>query len=324
MSKEQIINDGLKVVDIELKAIKNLKISINDKFSQAVDAIYNCKGKVIVTGIGKSGNIGRKIAATFSSTGTTSLFLHSAEGSHGDLGVVEKNDIIIALSNSGETDELSLILPAIKRIGAKLISITGNSSSTLAKYSDIVLTIKVDEEACPLGLAPTASTTAALVLGDALAVALLKKRNFKKEDFALFHPSGSLGKKLLISVQDLMHTKPNLPLVNELDFMEKAIMEISSKRMGVTGIINNNNILTGIITDGDLRRAITKYGNKLLAQKVVNCMTKNPLTIDKNRLAAAAVRIMNEKKITSLFIIDKNKKPIGLIHMHDILKAGIN
>jgi arabinose-5-phosphate isomerase len=324
MPKNNIIKDGIKVIEIELKAIENLKNVIDTNFIKAVNTIYNCKGKIIVTGIGKSGNIGRKIAATLSSTGTTALFLHSTEGSHGDLGVVEKNDVILAISNSGETDELSLILPSIKRIGAKLISITSNSSSTLAKYSDIVLNILVKEEACPLGLAPTASTTASLVLGDALAVCLLKKRKFKKEDFALFHPSGSLGKKLLITVANLMHTGPEIPLIFNNDLMKNAIMEISSKRLGVVGVINKSNKLTGIITDGDLRRTIAKYGNQLLDLKVADCMTIAPKTITKDRLAIAALRLMNEMKITSFFIIDDTKKPIGIIHMHDILKTGIN
>lgn len=323
MIDNDIIKSGLEVLEIELKAIQNLKETIDDNFVKAVHAIYNSKGKVIVTGIGKSGNVGKKIAATFSSTGTTALFLHSAEGSHGDLGVVTKNDIILAISNSGETEELNLILPAIKRIGSKLISFTGNKNSTLAKYSDIVLIVKVTEEACPLGLAPTASTTAALVLGDAIAVALLKKRNFQKEDFALFHPSGSLGKKLLIKVNDLMHKDSDIPLINENETMTTAIMEISSKRLGVTGIVNNKNQLTGIITDGDLRRLITKYNDNLLNQIIKECMSKNPKTIDKENLAETALRLMNEYKITSFFILDEQKKPIGIIHMHDILKAGI-
>ncbi|HXY62205.1 MAG TPA: KpsF/GutQ family sugar-phosphate isomerase, partial [Nitrospirota bacterium] len=248
------IEQAKKVLRIEAEAVAALADRIDDSFDKAVQMILNCEGRVVVTGMGKSGLIGKKIAATLASTGTPALFLHPAEGIHGDLGMVTRGDTVIALSNSGETDELSRMLPSLKRLGIGIIALTGNVDSTLAKNSDVVINVGVKEEACPLGLAPTASTTAALAMGDALAVALLDKRGFKEEDFACFHPGGALGKKLLLRVQDLMHTGDDVPVVTETTLIKDAIFVISSKKMGVTAVVNTSGKLVGVISDGDLRR----------------------------------------------------------------------
>ncbi len=319
-----IIKRAKQVLQIEAKAIEQLVKRINEQFVQAVELILACEGKVVVTGVGKSGIIGQKIAATLASTGTPAFFLHSTEGIHGDLGMLEKKDIVIAISNSGETDELSQILPLIKRYGNKLIAMTGRDNSTLAKAGDVVLDVSVEEEACPLGLAPTASTTATLAMGDALAVALLEKRGFKQEDFAMRHPGGKLGKRLLLKVQDLMHVGDELPMVYEETLMKGALVEITSKRLGVTGVMNKQHKLVGIITDGDLRRALERYTD-LLERTAGEVMTKNPKWIEAGTLAAQAVQRMEEYAITSLFVFDKagERSPRGIIHLHDLLKAGV-
>jgi len=319
-----IIKRAKQVLQIEAKAIERLIGRINEQFVQAVELILACEGKVVVTGVGKSGIIGQKIASTLASTGTPAFFLHPTEGIHGDLGMLEKKDIVVAISNSGETDELSQILPLIKRYGNKLIALTGKANSTLARAGDVVLDVSVEEEACPLGLAPTASTTVTLAMGDALAVALLEKRGFNKEDFAIRHPGGKLGRRLLLKVRDLMHEGDELPMVYEETLMKGALLEITSKRLGVTGVMNKRHELVGVITDGDLRRALERYTD-LLERTAGEVMTKNPKRIEADILAAQAVQRMEEHAITSLFVFDKvgEKTPRGIIHLHDLLKAGV-
>lgn len=318
------ISIAKKVFDIEADAIKSLSERLNSDFEKAVDMILKTTGKVVITGMGKSGLICKKIASTFASTGTPAFFLHPAEGVHGDLGMLAKNDAVIAVSNSGETDEIVKIIPLIRRLGVKLISMTGSRDSTLAKAGDVFLDISVKEEACPLGLAPTASTTAALAMGDAIAVALLEKRGFKQEDFAMLHPGGSLGRKLLTKVEDLMHTGESIPFVKDSASMKEAILEMTAKRLGVAGIIDNDGNLKGVITDGDLRRALEK-GDNILDKNAIDVMSKNPKRIERTDLAEAALRKMEEHSITTLFVFEKGSEnlPVGIIHLHDLLKAGI-
>ncbi len=315
-----------RVLKIEAEAVEALINRIDDSFEEAVEMILRCKGRVAVTGMGKSGLIGKKIAATLASTGTPALFLHPAEGIHGDLGMVTRGDTVIALSNSGETEEISRMLPSLKRLGIRIIALTGNPESTLAKNSDVVINVGVKEEACPLGLAPTASTTAALAMGDALAVALLDKRGFKEEDFACFHPGGTLGKKLLLRVKDLMHIDNDIPVVTATTLIKDAIYEISSKKMGITAVVNDSGKLVGVISDGDLRRWMErteKTGENLLAKKAEDVMTRKPKVINKESLAAEAVAIMEKKSITCLIVADTASRPEGVIHLHDLLKAGV-
>ncbi|OGP12149.1 MAG: D-arabinose 5-phosphate isomerase [Deltaproteobacteria bacterium GWA2_47_9] len=316
-----VIEQAKKVLKIEAEAISFLIERIDDSFVKAVDLVFFCKGKIVVTGVGKSGLIGQKIASTLASTGTPSFFMHPAEGIHGDLGMLSKNDVVIAISNSGESNEISQIIPVVKRMGLPLISMTGNRSSTLAKSGDAVLDISVKEEACPLGLAPTASTTATLAMGDALAVAVLDKRGFNKEDFALLHPGGSLGKRLLVRVSDLMHTGEAIPLVTENTVMKVALFEITSKRLGVTGVLDDEGFLEGAITDGDLRRAMEK-GLDVLNKNASEIMTRNPKKIGADALAAEALQKMEQHSITSLFVMD-GEKVAGIVHLHDLLKAGV-
>lgn len=322
MDKELIIKNGKQTFEIEIKAMKRAMNSLDDSFAKAVEIILGCKGRVVVIGMGKSGLIGKKIAATLASTGTPAFFMHPAEGMHGDLGMLVKGDVVIGISNSGETEEMKVLLPLIKRLGSKLIAIVGKKDSTLGRESDCILDASIEKEACPLNLAPTASTTVALALGDALAVALVECRGFKAEDFAMFHPSGSLGKRLLTTVDDLMHKGNEVPKVYESDTVEKAVQEINEKRFGCTAVMNDKNELTGIITDGDLRRALTKY-NTVQNLKVSDIMTHNPKMIKKHELAAKALHIMEEYKISSLFIIDNNKTPEGILHFQDLLKYGL-
>ena len=319
-----ILEEAKRVLNVEAQSILDLIERIDENFSRAVELIYHCKGKVVLMGMGKSGLVGRKISSTFASTGTPSFFLHPAEGLNGDFGMLAKEDVIIAISNSGETRELLEVLPLIKRYGNRLITFTGNLNSNLAKAGDVNLDIRVKEEACPLGLAPTASTTATLALGDALAVALMGKRNFKEEDFAILHPGGTLGKRLLLKVEDLMHTGKAFPMVSEKTLMKDAIFEITSKRLGVTGVCNTEGHLVGVITDGDLRRALEKFSD-LFNREASEVMTKNPKWIEKDALAAKAVQRMEEYSITSLFVFNKagDKVPVGVIHLHDLLKAGV-
>lgn len=319
-----ILEEARKVIRIEAEALISLAEAINGEFERAVRLILASKGRVVVTGMGKSGLIGQKIASTMASTGTPAFFLHPAEGIHGDLGMIMKGDVVIAISNSGETDEVIRILPVIKRLGASLVAMTGNPGSTLARTGDVFLDISVKEEACPLGLAPTASTTATLAMGDALAVALLLQRGFRAEDFALFHPGGALGKKLILRVEDLMHKGEAVPLVKETTPMSEALFVITSKGLGITGVTGPAGDLTGIITDGDLRRALEK-GADILDRTAGGLMTRNPKRIRRDELAASALQRMEEYSITTLFVFDDESgdRPVGVIHLHDLLKAGL-
>ncbi len=324
MDQEEVLRQAKRVLRIEAEAIKNLEGKIDENFSKAVDLLNQCSGKVIVIGIGKSGIVSQKIASTFACTGTPAFFLHPAEGIHGDIGMIAKGDVVLAISNSGETQEIMQLLPLIKRLGIKLIVMSGNLQSVLAKSGDVVLDTGVEEEACPLGLVPTASTTATLAMGDALAIALLGKRGFKEDDFAMLHPGGTLGRKLLLRIEDLMHKGDEIPLIKEYTLMKDGLLEMTSKRMGVTGICNEGGQFVGIITDGDLRRALEKEDD-FLNHKAGAIMTKGPKTIAKGDLAAKALHIMEEFSITSLFVLteDGSQRPIGILHMHDLLKAGV-
>ena len=319
-----VVEKAKRVLRIEAQSILDLAERVDDMFLQAIDLLLHCRGKVALMGMGKSGLVARKIASTFASTGTPAFFLHPAEGVNGDFGMLTKEDAVIAISYSGETREVVEILPLIKRYGNRLIALTGHSESTLAKASDVHLDIHVKEEACPLGLAPTASTTTTLALGDALAVTLMEKRGFKEEDFARLHPGGALGKRLLLRVEDVMHSGGAIPMISEGASMKEAIFEITSKRLGVTGISNGDSQLIGVITDGDLRRALEKFAD-LLNRKAAEVMTKNPKWIERDALAAMAVQRMEEFSITSLFVFgsDKRRSPVGIIHLHDLLKAGV-
>ena len=317
-----IVERARWVLQVEAAAILDLVARLDERFVRAVDIMHECKGRVVLMGIGKSGFVAKKIAATFAGTGTPALFLHPAEGVHGDLGMIVRGDVVLAISNSGKTAEIMEILPTIKRLGVKLISLVGDVNSTLAKESDVALDVSVKEEACPLNLSPTASTTAALAMGDALAVALLEKRDFKAEDFAVLHPGGILGRRLLLRVRDLMHVGTDLPIVSEETLMRDAILEISTKRLGITMVVDESGRLTGMITDGDLRRGLEKYSN-LLERRAKECMTRHPKVIDKEELAARAVQVMEQYKITSLLVLDPAGRPEGVIHLHDILQAGV-
>ncbi len=319
-----IIAEAQRVIRVEADALYALAGRIDASFQRAVELILAGTGRVVVCGMGKSGLVGQKIASTMASTGTPALFLHPAEGIHGDLGMIMTGDVVIAISNSGETDEMLRILPSIKRIGAYLVAMSGNGNSTLARTSDVFLDVSVREEACPLGLAPTASTTAALAMGDALAVALLVQRGFRAEDFAIFHPGGSLGKKLLLRVEDLMHSGDTVPLVSEDTLMKDALFVISAKGLGVVGVTATDGGLRGVITDGDLRRALEK-GYDILGQRAAELMKLNPRRIRRHELAAAALQIMEHHSITSLFVFEDETGciPCGVIHLHDILRAGI-
>ena len=318
------ILEARKVLEIEAQAVADLKDRISDNFEKAVGLIFDCQGKVIISGIGKSGLICQKIASTLSSTGTPAIFLHPSEGMHGDLGIIARGDVMVAVSNSGETEEILNLLPLVRRMGNKLIAFTGKPQSTLARVADVVIDVGVKEEACPLGLAPTASTTATLAMGDALAVSLLKKRGFSEEDFALVHPGGILGRKLLLKVKDLMHTGEEIPIVNVGILMKEAILEITSKKMGVTGVINDEGTFVGVVTDGDLRRGLEKHSD-LLSRTVSEIMTPNPKRINADALAARALQVMEKHAITSLFVFenDREDQVKGIVHMHDLLRAGI-
>lgn len=316
------IEGARQVIREEAEAVRQLEGRIDADFERAVEIILGCTGRVIVTGMGKSGLIGRKIAATLTSTGTAAFFLHPAEGMHGDLGIVQRNDCIIAISKSGETDEFYLLLPVFKRLGVPIIAITGGIESPLAQKSDAVLDVSVDQEACPNNLAPTSSTTASLVMGDALAVALLLKRGFSQNDFAFLHPGGNLGRKLILKVADVMHTGSEIPIVAEAANMKEAILEMTSKRLGVTTVVDGTGQLTGIITDGDLRRLVERT-DKIFALTAGEAMTPRPKTIFGGALAAEALNVMEQHSITSLVITDRGNKPVGIVHLHDLLKSGI-
>ena len=319
-----IRSEAQRVIRTEAEALFAMADRIDDSFDRAVELILASKGRVVVSGMGKSGLIGQKIASTMASTGTPAFFLHPAEGIHGDLGMIMTGDVVVAISNSGETDEVLRILPVIKRLGAHLIAMSGSATSTLARSSDVFLDVSVREEACPLGLAPTASTTATLAMGDALAVALLVQRGFRPEDFAIFHPGGSLGKKLLLRVEDLMHVGPELPLVSSDTLMKDVLYVISAKGLGVAGVCAPDGGLLGVITDGDLRRALEK-GYDILGQQASQIMKTGPKRINRRELAAAALQVMEHHSITSLFVFeqDGDVAPCGIVHLHDILRAGI-
>ena len=316
------IATGQQVIATEQAALETLKPFINHDFQQACQLILECKGRVVVMGMGKSGHIGNKIAATLASTGTPSFFVHPAEASHGDLGMITAQDVVIAISNSGEAHEILSILPVLKRLHIPLISITANGQSSLAQFANISLEIGKSVEACPLGLAPTSSTTATLVLGDALAVALLAARGFTAEDFALSHPGGALGRKLLLRVADLMHSGDNVPIVQEQTLIRDALLEISRKGLGMTAVVNQQGQLTGIYTDGDLRRTLDLEVD-IRTSPIVQVMSKNPKPIRQHLLAAEAVALMEEKKINGVIVVDEQHKPIGALNMHDLLKAGV-
>lgn len=318
----QYITSAQRVIDIEVDAIKALKNHLAPEFSLACEILLHNQGKVVVSGMGKSGHIGNKIAATFASTGTPSFFMHPGEASHGDLGMLSSGDVFVAISNSGETGELLTLLPVVKRLGVKIIAITGNEHSSLALQSNVHLKVLVDKEACSLGLAPTASTTATLVLGDALAVALLDARGFTPEQFALSHPGGSLGRKLLLTVQSLMHKGAQLPLVDEHMPITNALIEISSKGLGMTGVVDNSGKLVGIFTDGDLRR-IFDHDVDMKSTQIAQVMTKNSTTVTADMMAAELLHIMEQKRINGVFVVDSNNHPIGAINMHDLLKSGV-
>lgn len=319
---EHIISTGKEVFAKEAQAIRDLESKIDVNFAKAVELISNCNGRVVISGMGKSGIIGRKIAATLTSTGTSAMFLHPAEGLHGDLGVVHKDDIVICISKSGDTSELFQIVPVLKRIGVPIITITGNSRSRLAERSDIILDASVSEEACPFNLAPTSSTTAALVMGDALAVALLERRKFSAQDFAMLHPGGSLGKKLSMRIDDIMFTGDRIPKVTEDVLLEKVIFEITSKRFGSACVVDENDKLLGIITDGDIRRLVEKTQDvwKLTAKEV---MGEHPKTVRLGTMAADALKLMTDYSIMQVIIVDDENIPRGIVHIHDVLEAGI-
>ncbi|HIJ80691.1 MAG TPA: KpsF/GutQ family sugar-phosphate isomerase [Desulfuromonadales bacterium] len=323
-SRLDSIAEARRVIRVEAAALNAMADRVDSSFERAVEMIVGSSGRVIVSGMGKSGLVGQKIASTMASTGTPAFFLHPAEGIHGDLGMIMTGDVVIAISNSGETEEILRILPSVKRLGARLIAMSGNGASNLARSSDVFLDVSVLEEACPLGLAPTASTTATLAMGDALAVALLVRRGFKAEDFAIFHPGGSLGRKLVVRVEDLMHAGEAIPLVHEDTLMKEALFVITAKGLGVTGVCDGGGQLKGIITDGDLRRSLEK-GFDILNERAAAIMKLQPLRIMRNELAAGALQVMEQRAITSLFVFDNDASstPCGIIHLHDILKAGI-
>jgi len=317
-----MLQEGKRVLAIEARAVQVLIDRLDERFVQAVDVLYQCKGKVIVSGMGKSGLIGQKIAATLASTGTPSFFLHPAEGVHGDLGMIARRDAMIAISNSGETQEVLQLLPFVKRMNLPVVALTGRTTSTLGKISDVVLDISVSEEACPMGLAPTASTTATLAMGDALALALLRKRGFKQEDFAQFHPGGTLGRRLLVKVKDLMHGGNDVPRIGADASGSDAILEMTAKKLGMTTVLNETGLLMGIITDGDLRRFI-QHGGDFTRVTAADLASRNPKTIGPDELATTAVGLMEQHSITALVVVDRQHRLTGVIHLHDLLKHGI-
>jgi len=322
MTNFDFSKSALRTIELEARAIHKLSASITEDFLNACELIANCKGRVIVTGMGKSGHIANKMAATFASTGTPSSFVHPGEASHGDMGMITPNDVVIALSNSGEVQEVVSIIPLIKRMGVKLISITSKAQSTLALASDSHLNNLVEQEACPLNLAPTSSTTATLVLGDALAIALMEAKGFSADDFAFSHPGGALGKKLLLKVSQIMASGSNIPKIQSGETLSNALLEMSQKGKGMTCIVDQNNTLLGIYTDGDLRRSI-EHNVSFHDSVIDDVMNKQPATISSDTLAAQALFQMEEKSISSLICLDDNKNIAGVIHIHDLIRAGV-
>ena len=322
MSNSKVIQSGLRTVDMEAKAVLALKHRIDQNFTIACETLLACKGRVVVTGMGKSGHIGNKIAATLASTGTPAFFVHPGEASHGDLGMITKNDVVLALSNSGNTSELITLLPLIKRLGIPLVSMTGDESSALSQAACSNLDVSVTSEACPLNLAPTTSTTVTLVMGDALAIALLEARGFTAEDFAFSHPGGALGRKLLLKVSDIMHKDREVPRVEPETPLQNALLEMTEKGFGMTTVIDKKGKLVGVFTDGDLRRVIDSKID-LSSASIKDVMSSNPKTINHDILAAEALNIMEQSSITAVIIEDQHKHPVGVVHMHDILRAGV-
>jgi arabinose-5-phosphate isomerase len=313
---------GRNVITLEAEAVAALAERIDESFVHACETLLGCRGRVVVVGMGKSGHIGGKIAATLASTGTPAFFVHPGEASHGDLGMITPDDVVLAISNSGTTTEILTILPIIKRMGVKLISMTGNVKSELGQQSDVALDIGVEKEACPLNLAPTASTTVTLAMGDALAVALLKSRGFTEEDFARSHPGGRLGRRLLLYVKDIMHSGDQLPVVKEDTSLREALLVMSGKGLGMTAVVNADQQLVGIYTDGDLRRTL-EQGVDVYSASIHEVMTANPVTTHEDRLAAEAVQLMRDKKINGLFVVDENNHVLGALNMQDLLREGV-
>lgn len=315
---------AIETLAIEQKALEVLSGEIDERFTQACEIILQCRGRLVITGMGKSGHIGRKMAATFASTGTPSFFMHPGEAGHGDLGMIVRGDVLIAISNSGKSDEIMMLMPLIKHLGVPLITISGDDRGPMPQNADVALTLGNIQEACPLGLAPTSSTTATLALGDALAVALLDARGFTANDFAMSHPAGALGKRLLLHVKHLMHTGEELPKVSPDTPMNKVLYEISNKRLGLTTIVDDNDVLLGIFTDGDLRRLIDKQQGFDVNLAVSDVMIRSPMTISEDAKAVAALEQMNEKKINQFVVVNEINQVIGVIGMHDLIQAGVN
>jgi arabinose-5-phosphate isomerase len=313
---------GLAVIQVETQAVAALEKHIDDQFIAACKLMYGCKGRVVVIGMGKSGHIAGKIAATLASTGTPAFFVHPGEASHGDLGMITGQDVVLALSNSGETEEIVKILPLIKRLGVPFIALTGNRESTLASFATAHIDVGVAQEACPLGLAPTSSTTAALVMGDALAVSLLEARGFTRDDFALSHPGGTLGRRLLLHVAELMHSGEEMPIVHQSVYVKDALLEMTAKKLGMTAVVKEDQLLAGIFTDGDLRRMLNKNLD-VHHTLITDVMTANCATVQASALAAEAMQIMESKKINALIVVDELNRVLGAINMHDLLQAGI-
>ncbi len=320
-----ILAEARKVLEIEATSIKEVCDKLGAAFEEAIELLFGCRGKVVISGLGKSGLVGRKIASTLASTGTPAVFLHPAEGAHGDLGVLARGDVAVLISNSGETEELVKIISSIKRVGIKIMALVGNPESTLARDADIFIDVGVSSEACPDNLVPTASTTALLSVGDALAVVLLKKRGFEKEDFACLHPGGAIGRRLLLRVSDIMHAGEANPQVADSAKMQAAIVEMTSKGLGAVSVVDEAGVLKGVITDGDLRRSLNHYGGGLLEKPVIEVMTCEPVTIKGDRLAVEAVQLMENRpsQISVLPVIDANRRVIGLLRLHDLLQAGV-
>jgi len=318
-----LLDKAREVIRLEAEAIAALEDRIDEHFARAVDLLYQCQGRVIVSGMGKSGIIAKKIAATLSSTGTASIFVHPVEAAHGDLGMVMPGDVVICISKSGNTEEFYLLIPVFKRLGVPIIALTGNLHSPLAERADVILDVSVTREACPHDLAPTSSTTAALVMGDALAVALVEKRQFTQEDFALRHPAGTLGRKLLLRIEDLMYTGEKIAAVAQHANLHEVILEISSKRFGATCVLDEHGVLAGIITDGDLRRLL--FSGQFETQKLCaqDLMTRNPKSVPGGTLAAEVLQIMEEFNIMQMIVVDPARRPTGMLHLHDLLKAGV-
>ena len=317
-----LLRMGRRVIATEARAVAALAENIDERFVAACQSMLACRGRVVVTGMGKSGHIAGKIAATLASTGTPAFFVHPGEASHGDLGMITREDVVLALSHSGESEEILTILPLLKRLGVPLLAMTGHTDSTLARQAKVHIHTGVAEEACPLGLAPTSSTTAALAMGDALAVALLEARGFTEEDFAFSHPGGSLGRRLLVRVRDIMHTGADIPAVPEGALVRDAVLEITAKKLGMTGIVDGTGRVLGIFTDGDLRRLLETSGD-IRAIPVSAVMTKHCTKVGADQLAAETVRIMEDKRINALLVVDEGGRLIGALNMHDLLRAGV-